>query len=355
MHNPKFYNMSFNSVDLSESFFDSLKNDYIGFEEWFKKKSLDNESLYITKNEIGNITGILYLKIEDEEHRDIEPNLPIKRRLKVGTLKIDAHGTNLGQYYISKILHEALYQKLDEVYVTIFPKHERLIRMVERYGFKFHGIKTTSSGIENVYIKELNINNNKLLHDYPRINLKDKNIYLLGIYPKWHTVLFGDSILKTEDPNELLQDISHTNSIHKVYICGMRDIPILKTGDILVIYRTADKNKSPYFSSVATSICVVTEYKNMYSYTNMENMIRDIERYSVFTDTKLRNFYQNRKFPHIIKMLYNVPLKKRITMQKLIDMCGLSHQGYWGFRKLTKEQFDNIIKFGGVDENFIIN
>ena len=353
INNPSLEKTKFSDIKLSDSFFDSLKEDYQGFDEWFQKKSHTNDELYITKND-NTLTGVLYLKTEDEEHLDITPSLPKKKRLKVGTLKIDAHGTNLGQYYISTILHEALYQKFEEVYITIFPKHERLIKLVEGYGFIYHGTKDSLSGVENVYIKTLFTDYNNIFSDYPRFKTSN-NIYLLGIIPEFHTRLFGDSILKTENPDELLQDISHTNSINKVYICAMKGVPILKQGDILVIYRTAEPGKAAAFNSVATSICVVSEYKDMYSYPNENDMVRDIERYSVFEADELSKFYQHRRYPHIIKMLYNIPLKKRITMQKLMENCGLSRSEYWGFRKLTKEQFDNILKLGEVDENFIIN
>lgn len=344
----------FSEINLSDPFFDSLKEDYSGFKTWFNKKS--NEKAYVTYSDDKQISGFLYLKVEhkDEDHIDISPEFSKKSRMKIGTFKIDAHGTNLGQYYISKILHEALYKNIDEIYVTIFEKHEGLISLLERYGFKYHGTKNSNAGEEKVYIKDLSIKYDNVFIDYPKFDIS-KNIYLLSIYPKWHTRLFGDSILKTENPEQLIQDISYTNSIHKVYICGMESTSTLKKGDILVIYRTAEQDKRPFFSSVATSICVVTEYKNISSYQNADEFIRDISRYTVFTADELREIYNNKKYPHIIKMLYNIPFRKRITMKSLMEDCGLSHQGYWGFRKLTKDQFDNIIRLGGVNENFIIN
>ncbi|MCZ2221993.1 hypothetical protein NUW87_11590, partial [Corynebacterium pilbarense] len=53
-----------------------------------------------------------------------------------------------------------------------------------------------------------------------------------------------DSILKNEDPVLLIKDTSHTNSIHKIYLTAMEGTDRLKTGDTLVIYRTASDGKS---------------------------------------------------------------------------------------------------------------
>lgn len=351
--NPNLVLQKFQDIDLQNSFFDSLREDYPDFDNWFIKKSDKGEKAYVTKNDKGILRGFLYLKSEEEVLSDIKPELPLQKRLKVGTFKIDGHGTRLGEYYISKILHEALYNKIKEIYVTVFPKYVNLIKLFERYGFQFYGIKTTGSGEESVYLKNMSRDHENVTLNYPRFK-KTGNIYLLGIYPKFHTPLFGDSILRTENPNEQLRDVSYTNSIHKVYICKMKNIEYLKQGDILVIYRTAEEGKKAAFNSVASSVCVVEQYQNIQEYKNVETFIKEISDYSIFTNEELQNFYQDKQYPHIIKMLYNLPLPKRITMQSLMKDCGVP-RGYWGFKNLTKEQFCSILRYGGVDDNFIIH
>lgn len=251
-------------------------------------------------------------------------------------------------------MHEALYNKIKEIYVTVFPKHVNLIELFKRYGFQFYGIKTTDSGEEHVYLKNMSKDHGNVTLNYPRFK-KTSNIYLLGIYPEFHTRLFGDSILRTEDPNEQLRDVSYTNSIHKVYICGMQNIEYLKQGDILVIYRTAEEGKKAAFNSVASSVCVVEQYQNIREYESVEKFINEIGAYSIFTNEELQNFYQHKRYPNIIKMLYNIPLPKRITMQSLMQDCRVPYHGYWGFKNLTKEQFSSILRYGGVDDNFIIH
>ena len=79
INNPSLEKTKFSDIKLSDSFFDSLKEDYQGFDEWFQKKSHTNDELYITKND-NTLTGVLYLKTENEEHLDITPSLPKKKR-----------------------------------------------------------------------------------------------------------------------------------------------------------------------------------------------------------------------------------------------------------------------------------
>lgn len=112
-------------VDLNDSFFDSLKEDYIGFEKWFNKKA--NDFVYITKNKTNNkLLSFLYLKLEDtsEDYNNIEPRFTPKKRLKIGTFKVVSNGVRLGERFIKIIIDNALNYKVEEIYVTIFNKRE---------------------------------------------------------------------------------------------------------------------------------------------------------------------------------------------------------------------------------------
>ena len=90
----------FSDIALSDPFFDSLKADYPGFSKWYEKKSVENARAYIQKNEKGLLQAFLYLKVEQEALTDIEPTMPAANRLKVGTFKIDAHNTKLGEFFV---------------------------------------------------------------------------------------------------------------------------------------------------------------------------------------------------------------------------------------------------------------
>ena len=122
--------VKFKEVNLDDPFFDSLKADYKGFEEWFGRKS-DNDA-YIQKKNDGSLQAFLYLKIEDEAITDVIPNFPEAKRLKVGTFKIEAHNTKLGERFVRMIMYHALYEKVEEIYVTIFEKIFLLYIQLER-------------------------------------------------------------------------------------------------------------------------------------------------------------------------------------------------------------------------------
>jgi len=342
----------FKDIDLDDVFFDSLKEDYSEFNSWFVKKAIDGVHAF-TLYENTQLMAFLYLKIEDEIDDSISPKFGEKRRLKVGTFKIDAHGTKLGERFVKKILDVAVVKKIDEVYVTIFEKHQPLINLLKTFGFFEYGTKTTSNGKELVLLKNLFNLKNDILKDYPIVQTENKHIYGLSILPQFHTKLFSDSILKNESV-DILKDTSYTNSIHKIYICAMKDVQKFHNGDILLIYRTSDGQGAARYRSVVTSICVVEEVLTINDFNTEDAFLSYCEPYSIFSVDELRSFYRTKKYPFIIKMTYNAAFKKRVTNGQLIDEFGITPE-YWGVFSVTDEQFKKIIRAGEVDESIIID
>ena len=344
--------LKFKDINLEDPFFDSLKSDYTEFSNWFSKK-FDNKA-YIYKNSKGMIDGFLYHKIEDEEVSDVEPVLPSKRRVKIGTFKINAHGTRLGERFVKKSLDYAVLENVEEVYVTIFQKHEALVNSFKRYGFSEAAKKITPNGEELVLVKSMGKITGDVKSNYPYIDFKNRK-FILSLYPKWHSRLLPDSILRNEDPEALVKDISHTNSIHKIYLTSMSGTEGLKRGDILVIYRTTDNQGPAQYRSVATSICVVEDLRDIYSFETEEDFLKYSSSYSIFTDTELRSFYRRKNYPTIIKFCYNSALLKRVTRGQMIEEVGIDGDQYWGFFQLTDQQFIEIAEKGQLNESLIIN
>ncbi|OAV45688.1 GNAT family N-acetyltransferase [Lewinella sp. 4G2] len=340
----------FEDLNINDIFFDSLKKDYVEFEDWFMAKSKKGRKALVV--EIDNkIIGFLYLKHENEQLPDINPPLPIKKRMKVGTFKVNPHGTRLGERFMKKIFDYATQYNYPEIYVTIFPKHKALVSLFIRYGFKLIGTKTTHNGIENVYLKDFNTRADEVLLDYPMVDTK-KNSHLLAIKPKFHSLLFPDSILSNES-FDVLEDISHTNSIHKIYVCFM-NISSFKKGDNVVIYRTKDDKGSAEYRSVATSICRVEEVRSKHSFSDSQEFITYCKKYSVFDEQDLTNWFKNDNFK-TIKMTYNVAFKKRITRNVLINEIGLDRNQYWGFFHIDNNKFIKIIKKSEINESIIFD
>ncbi|HEL2980798.1 TPA: GNAT family N-acetyltransferase [Stenotrophomonas maltophilia] len=342
----------FKNIDLSDPFFDSLKADYEEFPTWFQKKS--EERAYIFKRDKGGIDGFLYLKTEDGPIDDVSPPLPAERRIKVGTFKLNSIGSRLGERFLKKVFDHAIHHGIALIYVTVFAKHDGLIRLFERHGFINVASKTSQNGEELVLQKDFKAAYTDAVTSYPSIPVGNNRCYLLSLYPEWHTRLLPDSILRTEN-QDLVQDVSHTNSIHKVYLTAMKGTESLKPNDVLVIYRPAPNKGKAWFESVATSIGVVEESRHISTFKTKEEFKAYCSPYSIFTEVELDGFWRTGRYPNIFKFTYNVALKKRPNRARLIEEVGLSRDAYYGFMQLTFEQLHHIAQLGEIDESLIVN
>lgn len=348
----KFEYVYFKDIDLSDDFFDSLKADYNGFSSWFARKANNNEKAYVqTKN--GEIQGFLYLKVENEPVLDVNPEILDTPILKIGTMKINSRGTRVGERFIKKTLDFAIFSGISKIYITVFNKHTALINLYLKYGFIQHGTKTSSSGEEIVLLKDLNTTNSNFSLNYPKISIDNSTSHILAIKPEYHTRLFPDSILNNEDPFDIIKDVSHTNSITKIYICKMSGVANIHPGDNLIIYRTSDYKGPAKYRSVATSVCVVDEVTSTNEFLTFNDLKNFCKNYSIFSEQELYNMYTSTTPSYIIKMTYNIALKKRIILNDLRQM-GIN-SGYWGCFTISQQNLRDIIRKGEVNESYIID
>ncbi len=351
----------FGNVDLNDHFFDSFKEDYSEFEEWFNRKADEESYICHADDKTG---AFLYLKVENENenYSDITPIFSKKKRLKIGTFKVISTGYKLGERFLKIIFDNALICNVEEIYVTIFAKREdqiRLIRLLEDWGFKYYGVKKTVNGEELVlvrdFIRQFNIDNPKLT--FPFIS-KSTNVFMIPIYPDYHTELLPDSILTTESPYDFVENEPHRNAISKVYISRSirRDI---KKGDIIIFYRTAARGRAAYYTSVITTIAIC-EGKAV-DITDENDFILKCRRRSVFDDNGLIEFWNyNPKYrPFIINFLYthSFPTGKRINRQKLLELGILTGEEneIRGLKKITREHFEIILKETETNESYFID
>ena len=348
---------SFANINLKDPFFDSLRANYEGFDDWFNNKASSGAKALVYYNDAA-LLDFLYLKDENEALPLDGTTLPQKRRLKVGTFKIDRRGTNRGERFMKRILDIAIIHNFSEVYVTMFDDTDELMHLrhfFERYGFVEVGRKPHANGrSESVLLRNMTAHVGDMAKDYPFVDRTQGNKYLLAIKPEYHTKLFPDSILRTEH-YEILQDVSPTNSINKIYICWMRGVDQLKYGDKLIIYRTTDNQGPAQYRSVATSLCTVSEVKTIRDFSSIDEFVRYTNRYSIFNETELRRWYHAKPDFVVLKVVYNLAFQKKVIRKELIEQAGLKADDYWGFMPLTETQFNEILNLGNADGRYIIH
>lgn len=348
------------NLDLSDGFFDSFRDDYAEFDEWFNRKS--DEIAYVCKSDSGEIVAFLYIKVEgeSENYSDILPVFPPARRLKIGTMKVVSNGYKLGERFLKIIFDNAFRFSVEEIYVTLFSyslEQNRLSTLLQDWGFKYHGVKRTNNGEEIVLLRNFRppyADKNNPCLTYPYISM-DSRKFIVPIYPAYHTELFPDSILRTESPLDFVENKPNRNAISKVYISRSLERS-LESGDVIVFYRTASGG-SAYYTSVTTTIGVVQSIK-----TDIQSESQFIElcrKRSVFSDDELRkqwNYRPNNR-PFIVNFLYVYTFPKRMNLKALIEegVIASTDAVPRGFDQISDDQFDRILEGSSADQRLIIN
>ena len=340
----------FAEVDLDDPFFDTLKEDYNfgdnAFVDWYRKKSNENEQAY-TFYDGDVLKGFLYLKVEDgDEYEDITPKMPKRKRLKVGTFKVDRTGFRLGERFFKIIFDNALLLNVEEIYVTLFEnKREEVAKLksdLEKWGFVKFGYKSNG---EAVLIKEMV---NPTIGDNPKQyfpSYKDNaNIFFLPIMPEYHTNLFPDSHLSNENLSFLKNNKAHQYALEKIYLTGANPRGV-KPGDIVLIYRVGEKLFKRY-SSALTGVAIVQE---IIKTKDVEECIRICSNHSIFSEKEIREFYS--KYPTVVKLLYRDSFDHKILLDYLWQK-GIIEQnsGPRPFQPLSEDYFSLLYKKGTGEE-----
>jgi hypothetical protein len=344
----------FGNINVSETFFDSFRQDYLGFDGWFASKA--NEEAYVCRTD-GKITAFLYLKIEDknEPYPDIEPTFSAKKRLKIGTLKVALNGVKLGERFLKIVFDNAIRLRVAEIYVTVFERdgdQQRLVNLLEDFGFRRFGAKKNSYGNEAVFTRDMSprFESANPLLTYPFFP-KSGRSFIVSIYEQYHTSLFPDSILRTESPASFVEHEPHRNAIRKVYVSRAyrRD---LRSGDILVFYRTGG-----YYKGVASTIGIVESVVT--GIKTAEEFISVCRKRSVFTDAELLDHwnYSRGNRPFIVNFLYSYSLPKRPNMARLIQMGIFKdvNSAPRGFEELGQGQLEGILKESEYDDRIVVD
>ena len=339
----------FAEINLSDNFFDSLREDYEGvkFDNWFKKKALKKEKAYVFENNSGHLQGFLYLKEEsvDEDYSDITPQLPPKKRLKIGTFKIESTGFRLGERFLKIIFDNALLFNVDEIYVTLFEDKRKevinLKNLMELWGFVKHGHKSNGELVMTKTMRNY-YDDKDSKFNYP-ITRPNKEYFFLPIDPQYHTDLFPDMILKNEDMHLYQDNFPHRYAVEKIYLTGAFDIKA-KHGDLILIYRNGERYPKRYFS-VVTGLAIV---EDIIKTTTSEECIKLCQNRSIFNESEIRRIHNRR--PIIVKLLDFVSFKKKVTLGALYDNNIVAPDtGPRPFTQITEKQFNIIYKLGMED------
>ena len=304
------------NLNLNDPFFNSLKDQYPEFDQWFKKICAQGRKCFVFRKTNGRIGALLIYKIE-EELIEVKPILPKKKRLKLCTFKVEHTGYKLGELFIKLAIEYSIKNGIDEIYLTCFreKESEHLIELITEYGFINWGPNFRG---EELYIKKLVPKGEDVgglspleidLRFYPSFydgeNIKK---YIVPIRPIYHDRLFIEYKRQPTLWEAIGEFIIEGNTIKKAYLSHSR-VSTMERGDIVLFYRSQDLQ-------AVTCIGVIHEV-----YPKLEDQVeimRVVAKRTVYSQQEIAEFAE--KPTLVILFTLNFYFKNPLNLQKLIQL-----------------------------------
>jgi len=237
--------------DVRQPFFDSLREGYDGFNDWYLRSAGNRRKAWCISN--GETLQAICIYKEEERPVIVDGGVPLDGLvLKLCTFKVgeSIRGRKLGERLLFSAFKYAVGHKIPYVYLHTFgSEQELLVSLCQDYGFELAGKYCDR---DDVYLKKMSEPDSVptgitpltyAVTYYPHyLDKVEVGKFIIPIQPQYHNDLFAD----TSDLASSLfsQDASlynpQSNTIKKAYICHANTAQI-KTGDLLFFYRTHDR------------------------------------------------------------------------------------------------------------------
>lgn len=364
----RFKRKKFADCSLEDRFFDSLKNDYPEFCDWFSRKASVGEEAFVFGDDMG-ICAFVYLKEnENEEIKLVDRVLPKQNRIKIGTLKLEERqqGQRLGEGAIGIVLWKWQESDVDEIYLTVYDYHKELIALIEKFGFVCAG-ELFKDDTPTVNHKELLYIKNKKMLDYsnphksfPYLSPNFSSAGVLPIYDYYHDRLLPYSELT--NTSQEFWDEAAGNGITKMFIGSPNQIDGLCEGSPVFMYRICtEKGVSATYKSCITLFATITKIivvKERWRYLINENEYkRRCGNKTIFSSEELERIYRASR-PNLVvfEFVYNGFFGRgNNVIHKRLKENNLFETHPYGIR-YSLDDFSKIIEMGGKNvQNIIVD
>jgi ribosomal protein S18 acetylase RimI-like enzyme len=273
-------------IDTNDSIFDTLRDGYPEFDEWFAKWA--RRTCWCL--EIGDEIAGIVIRKDAEPRAETDATLPGEKILKISTFKVkeEFRGEKFGEHLLKQVLWYAQKNDYDLVYLTAYENDQEVLAdLLQQFGF-IATAKKQKTG-EQIFEKRM-IRGPAApggispltddLASYPCFR-EDGLVetYVVPIQPRWHRILFPEnSAQPTLLEGSADADTTRTpgNTIRKVYLCRT-PAKTVNPGDIILFYVSGKEFESGYVRTVGI-------VESMRAFFDPVDLLRATGRRSVYTE-----------------------------------------------------------------------
>ncbi len=308
--------LAIHTLDFQLKFFDSLREDYPEFDDWFIEKSREGRMCWCWKEKKRLLKALL---IYTEKNKSIFGDSN-EKVLKICTFKVseEARGLKVGELLLKICFDYCSRNRISAAYLTTFPKKIYLRVLLEDFGFDIIGKNLMG---ELIYAKDFlapqslkDMNPLEYCKSYfPKFydgELVRK--FVVPIRPEYHDRLFADVKGRQTFIDEFVDMVIEQNTIKKAYVCNSR-ITKIRSGDILLFYRSRKKQG-------ITGIGVVESVLRQPA--SIDELIAFIGPRSVYSKDELDQLHKRGALAILFRYIGQLP--SHVNRDKLLELGALS-------------------------------
>ncbi len=326
---------------LGSEFFDSLRDGYGGFDEWFREKARGGRKAWVYWEDVGRLGAIcIYARQENEPITD-DGNVLQGAALKLCTFKVaeSCWGRKIGELFLKAAFRYATANRLEHIFVHgNLVKQHFLFQFLEEFGFELVGMYQGDA----TYVKRhpVAVPTSPLdafdyvRYFYPHFRHDETvNKFIVPIRPEFHQVLFPDYEFGPRQFSLFAPSNTAGNAIKMAYLCHAQ-IKEIKPGDVVLFYRSGDHR-------AITSIGVVEQYEALSDASVIAGRVSRRTVYSMDEITELAHKPTKVMLFRLVRHFSNPVTHDWLTSQHVIN------GNIQSIRAIGHQNFETVIAAGG--------
>jgi hypothetical protein len=239
------------ALDTDQEIFESLHDDYDGFDDWLQRMRSDSENrdCYIVRGSDDNYAAVALVK-------RLESDCPYNFTqpvAKVTTFKVGSGhgGRRYGELLLKALFAAANTRHSASLYIEVLPKHSVLVDFLGEFGLVDSDQRTQRDEIVLSKVLRPPVGGSDedsfafhMMHGPPAVS-PHASVFLVPIKSQWHAQLFPDAPTAHELTRQLpLPGLARTthpwgNALRKAYLCSSPSNQLAR-GDALLFYRSGE-------------------------------------------------------------------------------------------------------------------
>lgn len=324
---------------LDSEFFNSLREGYGGFNDWFREKARQGRKAWVYWDSPDQLGAICVYDRQDNERITDDGKVLAGAALKLCTFKVapSCRGRKIGELFLKAAFRYATANRLENIFIHGNADRQHfLLQLLEEFGFEDVGPYRGDA----MYVKQhpamppvSNVGAFDYLRRYYPHFRHDESVtkFIIPIQPGFHEILFPD--YDTGQLNLFRPSNMAGNAIKLAYLCHAQ-ITTIRPGDVVLFYRSGDQRS-------ITSIGVVEEYQMLRDASEIAGLV---SRRTVYSMAEIAELSQK---PTKVMLFRLVRHLSNPVSHEWLQSQGVVRGNIQSIRSIGHQQFETVIAAGG--------